>query len=400
MAENTQDVEVISAGVIVAVAAAAFAWSLGIMVAVWLLRRRGCGHHDGVMQVAVKPATGRRPMMLRHATRGLIMAQNVVDAFDAKLLTDLVDKHRRRAQRDLDKLQEAELAAFGDGSKKDQLRAKQKAQKLQMMQALDEMDSSLATLLDSDVDPDEDPELGPAGCGSGYGFEQAKQQFDDHVEEQEKTMGLKRGKSSKILQGKLEAKKHKRKMELRMQKLEAIISKHGQQMDSACATMIAEAHEDISATIRVDHLAVGADGADEQAVTAALTEFGQVHLVVMRTEGSVGTPGRPGWAFVSFTSPAAASAALSAGTVRIGQGSDACPISPSGIGQGDPGQIRGQQSTDPQIWDAPWKTKYMRDMKAVQQFKLARNKKMSTVRSVEDASAPEPEAAEANLRSP
>jgi hypothetical protein len=42
----------------------------------------------------------------------------------------------------------------------------------------------------------------------------------------------------------------------------------------------------------------------------------------------------------------------------------------------------------------------MRDMKAVQQFKLARNKKMSTVRSVEDASAPEPEAAEANLRSP
>jgi hypothetical protein len=137
------------------------------MVAVWLLRRRGCGHHDGVMQVAVKPATGRRPMMLRHATRGLIMAQNVVDAFDAKLLTDLVDKHRRRAQRDLDKLQEAELAAFGDGSKKDQLRAKQKAQKLQMMQALDEMDSSLATLLDSDVDPDEDPELGPAGCGSG-----------------------------------------------------------------------------------------------------------------------------------------------------------------------------------------------------------------------------------------
>ena len=101
-------------------------------------------------------------------------------------------------------------------------------------------------------------------------------------------------------------------------------------MDSACATLIAEAHEDISATIRVDHLAVGADGADEQAVTAAFMEFGQVHLVVMRTEGSVGTPGRPGWAFVSFTSSAGASAALSAGTVRIGQGSDACPISPSG----------------------------------------------------------------------
>ena len=115
----------------------------------------------------IQPAPGRRPMMLRHATRGLIMAQNVVDAFDAKLLTDLADQHRRRAQRDLEKLQEAELAAFGDGSTKDQLHAKQKAQKLQMMHALDEMDSSLATLLDSDVDPDEDPELGPAGGGSG-----------------------------------------------------------------------------------------------------------------------------------------------------------------------------------------------------------------------------------------
>ena len=125
MAENTQDVEIISGGVIVAVAAAAFASSLGIMVAVWLLRQRGCGHHDGeAMPVTLIPATGRRPMMLRHATRGLMMAQNVVDAFDAKILTDLVDQHRRRAERDLEKLQEAELAAFGDGSKKDQLRAK------------------------------------------------------------------------------------------------------------------------------------------------------------------------------------------------------------------------------------------------------------------------------------
>ena len=117
-----------------------------------------------------------------------------------------------------------------------------------------------------------------------YGFEQAKQQFDDHngelvcavilcyapssvvllcAEEHEKTMRHKMGKSGKNLQDKLEAKKHKRKvwvashillecfeallayfrldsvavcccsrttfvgqqMELRMQKLEAIISK-------------------------------------------------------------------------------------------------------------------------------------------------------------------------------
>ena len=61
--------------------------------------------------------------------------------------------------------------------------------------------------------------------------------------------------------------------------------------------------------IRVDHLAVGADGADEQAVTAALTEFGQVrqlvffvHLVKMMVTptGATGSSGcdangRIGW---------------------------------------------------------------------------------------------------------